>query len=182
MIRAAATCLALVLLVGPAATTAPAVSPVSLPASAGAAAPAALGARPTRYAAPVDPLRVVRPFEPPPGPYAAGHRGVDLAATPRQLVRAAADGTVTFAGQVAGRGVVVLAHADGVRTEYEPVTPSVRTGQPVARGQPIGRVAGRHGACAPGRCLHWGARRGAVYVDPLTLLRRLGPVRLLPWT
>ena len=56
-------------------------------------------------------------------PYAAGHRGVDLAATSSQPVLAARGGRVQFAGPVAGRGVVVIAHADGIRTEYEPVCP-----------------------------------------------------------
>jgi murein DD-endopeptidase MepM/ murein hydrolase activator NlpD len=134
------------------------------------------------YSAPVPaPVRVVRAFQPPAGPYAAGHRGVDLATRPGQPVRAAGAGVVRFAGDVAGRGVVVIAHADGISTEYEPVVPAVRAGQPVARGQPIGSVAGSHGACGPGRCLHWGARRGDVYLDPMALLAPLGPVRLLPW-
>ena len=39
---------------------------------------------------------VVRGFEPPPGPWAAGHRGVDLAGHPGQTVRAALPGTVGF--------------------------------------------------------------------------------------
>jgi hypothetical protein len=30
-------------------------------------------------------------------------------------------------------------------------------------------------------CAAWGARRGDIYLDPLELLRPLGPVRLLPW-
>jgi murein DD-endopeptidase MepM/ murein hydrolase activator NlpD len=134
------------------------------------------------YAAPIaGPLHVLRPFEPPPTPYSAGHRGVDLRAPLRGLVLAAGAGQVTFAGMVAGRGVVVIAHADGIRTEYEPVRPLVAAGQAVARGQPIGRVSGQHGGWPPGQCLHWGARRGEVYFDPLLLLRPLGPVRLLPW-
>ncbi len=133
-----------------------------------------------RYAPPA-PLRVVRGFEQPAGPYGPGHRGVDLAAASGDPVRAAAVGSVTFAGSVAGRGVVVVQHADGVRTEYEPVRPAVRAGAVVVRGQALGVVAGRHASCAPSTCLHWGARRGAVYLDPLTLLRPLGPVRLLPW-
>ena len=41
---------------------------------------------------------VVRGFEPPPHPFAAGHRGVDLAGRPGQAVRAALPGTVGFAG------------------------------------------------------------------------------------
>src|SRR5262245_49815722 len=134
------------------------------------------------YTAPIaGPLRVLRPFEPPPTPYAAGHRGVDLETPLGVDVLAAGAGRVTFAGSVAGRGVVVVAHPDGIHTEYEPVRALVVAGQAVARGQPIGRVSGQHAAWPPGRCLHWGARRGEVYLDLLLLWRSVGPVRLLPW-
>ena len=162
----------LVLLAGPVAATgtaAPAPPPVGAP-----NAPVTVA-----YVAPVA-GRVVRPFEPPPTPYAAGHRGVDLAASPGAAVRAAGAGTVTFAGPVAGRGVLVIAHPDGVTTEYEPVRPLVAVGRSVAGGQVVARLAGRHAGC-PGSCLHWGARRGGRYLDPLALLGRLGPVKLLPW-
>jgi murein DD-endopeptidase MepM/ murein hydrolase activator NlpD len=136
----------------------------------------------TSYVAPVvGPLQVLRPFQPPPTPYSAGHRGVDLAVPLHADVVAAGAGRVTFAGMVAGRGVVVIAHPDGIRTEYEPVRAFVAAGQGLARGQPIGQVSGLHGSCPPGQCLHWGARRGDAYFDPLLLLRPLGPVRLLPW-
>ena len=134
------------------------------------------------YAAPVpEPLDVLRGFQAPAGPYAAGHRGVDLATRPGEPVRAAGDGVVTFAGPVAGRGVVVIAHPDGVSTEYEPLSPAVTTGEAVVRGAVVGSVTGVHGDCPPGSCLHWGARRGTEYFDPLSLLQPLGPVRLLPW-
>jgi murein DD-endopeptidase MepM/ murein hydrolase activator NlpD len=134
------------------------------------------------YALPLPgPTHVLRRFEPPPTPYSAGHRGVDLEASAGPVVQAAGFGVVSFAGPVAGRGVVVIAHPDGIRTEYEPVAPLVVAGQAVGRGQPIGRLAGRHDAWPPGRCLHWGARRGDTYLDPLLLLQPLGPVRLLPW-
>jgi murein DD-endopeptidase MepM/ murein hydrolase activator NlpD len=96
-------------------------------------------------------------------------------------VVAAATGRVRFAGTVGGRGLVVVDHADGVITEYEPVLPSVHVGVAVARGTVIATVHGMHGACAIDRCLHWGARRDGSYFDPMTLLRALGPVRLLPW-
>lgn len=144
-----------------------------------AARPGSAPASLVEYRAPV-PGQVVRPFEPPPTPYAAGHRGVDLAAAPGEPVRAAGSGVVRFAGTVAGRGVLVLAHADGVTTEYEPVQPLVRAGQAVFGGAMVARVDGRHAGCAAS-CLHWGARRGGDYLDPLTLLRPLGPVVLLPW-
>ena len=138
------------------------------------------GAQPVDYTPPVDgALRVLRGFDLMLLPLRRGHRGVDLAA-PGGRVLAAAAGTVTFAGPVAGRGVVVLEHRDGIRTEYEPVRPSVRVGAVVGRGTPLGEVAGRHPGCVPADCLHWGARRGDTYLDPLLLLRPLGPVRLLP--
>jgi murein DD-endopeptidase MepM/ murein hydrolase activator NlpD len=136
-----------------------------------------------RYSLPVAGAPVVvRPFAPPPTPYAAGHRGVDLATIAGAGVTAAAAGTVTFSGPVAGRGVVVIAHADGVSTEYEPVDSSVRRGDLVARGDVIGHVAGTHDGCAPDSCLHWGARRDGTYFDPMSLLRPLGTVRLIPWS
>ena len=127
-------------------------------------------------------LSVLHRFEQPPTLYAAGHRGVDLAAASGQLVLAARGGRVQFAGPVAGRGVIVIAHSDGIRTEYEPVSPMVHAGDTVQTGQVIGRILGTHAMCRPRSCLHWGARRGDIYVDPMRLLNPLGPVRLLPWT
>lgn len=135
----------------------------------------------TNYSAPVEPLVVLRAFAPPLTRYGPGHLGVDLRAAGSGEVRAAGDGVVTFAGRVAGRGVVVLRHRDGLRTEYEPVVPLVGRGADVHRGELIGRITGRHPGCSVA-CLHWGARRADTYVDPLALLRPLGPVRLLPWS
>lgn len=125
--------------------------------------------------------RVTRPFEPPPAPWAAGHRGVDLAGTPGAPVRAAADGVVHFAGTVVDRGVVSIRHAAGLRTTYEPVTPAVRAGQAVRAGDIIGTLSPGHPGCPEAACLHWGLRRGDQYLDPLAMLG-LGRVRLLPLT
>ena len=126
------------------------------------------------------PVDVLAPFEGSATPYGPGHRGVDLAALPGDAVLAAADGEVAFAGSVAGRGVVSIDHADGLRTTYEPLVPSVAAGDRVVAGQPIGVLDRGH--CPPPGCLHWGARRGTHdYVDPLSLLDNAPrPVRLLP--
>ena len=124
-------------------------------------------------------LQITRPFDPPSGAYAAGHRGVDLAGAPGSPVLAAGDGVVVFAGMVAGRPVVSIDHLNGLRTTYEPVVPSVAGGQPVARGSPIGTLSGGHAGCPAEACLHWGLRRGGAYLDPLLLLRP-PRVRLLP--
>jgi murein DD-endopeptidase MepM/ murein hydrolase activator NlpD len=122
---------------------------------------------------------VVALFREPAHPFGPGHRGVDLAAPAGAAVLAAAAGTVVFAGALAGRGVVSVQHADGLRTTYEPVTPAVRTGEIVARGAVVGALVAGHLRC-PSACLHWGARRDRTkYVDPLLLLRP-ARVRLLP--
>ena len=128
---------------------------------------------------PVSPGRVVRRFDPPPRPWLAGHRGVDLSAAPSSVVRAAWAGVVVFAGMVAGRGVVSVAHPGGLRTTYEPVWATVVVGDQVRLGAELGTLSTGHSGCPTAACLHWGLRRGDRYLDPLALLG-LGRVRLLP--
>ena len=125
--------------------------------------------------------RVLRRFDPPPLPWQAGHRGVDLGAVPGAVVRAAGPGMVVFAGVVAGRGVVSVGHGNGLRTTYEPVEPAetLSAGDPVTAGEELGILAAGHPGCAAAACLHWGLRRGEQYLDPLLRLGR-GRVRLLP--
>ncbi len=155
----------------------PARTPTPPPPPTHAAPPAAREPAP-RFAWPLPPPRTIaRPFEPPSSPYGPGHRGVDLRGVVGEPVRAAGAGVVAFAGVVAGRAVVSVDHG-ALRTTYEPVTPSVVLGARVARGDPIGALAGGHAGCG-GACLHWGLRRGAEYLDPV-LLVRAPRVRLLP--
>lgn len=148
------------------------------------AAPPAVAAPPApvgRYGWPLEGTpTVTRPFQPPATAYGPGHRGVDLAGLPGVPVLAAGAGVVAFAGVVAGRPVVSVDHPDGVRTTYEPVQPAVAAGQPVARGAPVGVLQGGHAGCPVEACLHWGARTGETYLDPLLLLTP-PRVRLLPW-
>ncbi|GAA2717739.1 MULTISPECIES: M23 family metallopeptidase [Streptomyces] len=136
--------------------------------------PGAHGARPL----------VLRAWEPPPVRWAAGHRGVDLAAAPGTPVRAATPGRVSYAGEVAGLGVLAVELAPGLRTTYEPVRAVVQEGEMVRAGQVIGVVTPRAGwHCGVG-CVHWGLRDGEEYRDPLSLLPpwllRRPPSRLLP--
>jgi murein DD-endopeptidase MepM/ murein hydrolase activator NlpD len=125
------------------------------------------------------PLAVVRPFEPPLHAWAAGNRGVDLAAHAGEPVSAATAGLVIYAGLLAGRGVISI--RDGtLRTTYEPVDAVVHAGDSVAMGQLIGYVSDAADACgSPGTCLHWGALQSDEYIDPMGLLRA-PRVRLLP--
>jgi murein DD-endopeptidase MepM/ murein hydrolase activator NlpD len=126
---------------------------------------------------------VVRGFDAPSPDWKPGHRGVDLSGRPGQQVYAAGRATVVFAGELAGRPVVSLAHPGGLRTSYEPVRAAVRTGQQVTAQTVIGELVAGHSGCAATACLHWGAMWGpaseAAYVDPLGLLRST-PVRLKP--
>ncbi len=123
---------------------------------------------------------VVGDFESPSHPFGPGHRGVDLAGEPGMPVLAAGQGMVVFAGPLAGRGVVSVDHAGGLRTTYEPVTATVSAGDVVDRGDQIGTLDVGHRGCPVPACLHWGVRRGEDYLDPLQLLAQ-GPLRLLPW-
>ena len=122
---------------------------------------------------------VVAGFDPPASRWGRGHRGVDLAGWPAAAVRSALPGTVTFAGRLAGRGVVVVSHGD-TRTTYEPVDASVTVGDRVAAGAVLGRLQLFGSHCFPRWCLHWGLIQGREhYLDPLTLVGA-APVRLLP--
>lgn len=129
------------------------------------------------------PPAVTRAFDAPVQDWRPGHRGVDLAGAAGQPVYAAGAATVVFAGLLAGRPVVSLAHPGGLRTSYEPVRAAVRAGQSVAAGTVIGTLMAGHPGCRAAACLHWGAMwgpaSGAHYVDPLGLLRST-PIRLKP--
>jgi murein DD-endopeptidase MepM/ murein hydrolase activator NlpD len=128
---------------------------------------------------PLDPRPdVLARFVAPSSIWGPGHRGVDLLGAPGQSVRAALAGTVTFAGSLAGRGVVVVG-SGARRTTYEPVLASVHVGDAVGAGTTIGTLEAGPSHCAPRSCLHWGLIAGSTYLDPLSLLGA-GPVRLYP--
>lgn len=141
----------------------------------------------SQWIAPVTPLRVTRDFAPPAQRWHAGHRGVDVAATPEQRVVAPVDGRVVYAGTIAGRGVVSIEHratpaGPAWRSSVEPVDALVRLGNTVCGGQVVATVSAPSadrsaGHCAAG-CLHWGVRRDGEYVDPVRMLTP--SVRLLP--
>lgn len=113
---------------------------------------------------------VIRGFEPPPDPFGPGHRGIDIEAPFGSPMVAAQDGTVAFAGWVGGSLFISIDHDDGVRTTYSWISSAdVRKGDVVARGEVIGNTGQGHpGSTTPH--LHFGARIGTTYIDPMLLL------------
>ena len=105
-----------------------------------------------------------------------GHYGLDIAADFGSKVRAAAGGTVTFAGWKNNGGgyQVWIAHGSGLYTTYNHMSGvSVGRGQSVGKGQQVGRV-GQTGH-ATGPHLHFEVWRGAIWnggdrVNPLGYL------------
>lgn len=149
------------------------------------AATAASHAAPTKAAArwlpPLGaPLRLTAPFKPPPTPYAAGHRGIDLPATAGVEVKAPAAGVVSFVGKVVDREVLSVRVDAHTVVSLEPIdakAASLKKGDTVGRGDNLGTVsAGGH--CG-NSCLHLGVRVDDEYVNPMRYF--LGKPVLLPW-
>jgi murein DD-endopeptidase MepM/ murein hydrolase activator NlpD len=128
---------------------------------------------------------VIRGFEAPPDPYSAGHRGIDIGAPFGTDIVAAQDGVVAFAGSVAGNLFISIDHPDGVRTTYSWVSAvAVAQGDQVTRGEVIGQSGHGHPEIATPH-LHFGARVGTTYIDPLLLLSAgsvVGLIHLAPLT
>lgn len=137
---------------------------------------------------------IVRGFDARAGPYGPGHRGIDIAASPGESVRAPATGRVEFSGPVAGTNWVTLLVAPGVLVTLGPLLdPAVTAGQ-VRRRAPVGRVGPGHTLPPAGRAgppvgqagsggeatLHLGVRVNGVYVDPLLYLVDRPRPRLAP--
>jgi Peptidase family M23 len=98
------------------------------------------------------------------------HAGVDYAAKTGTVVTAAAAGRVVLAEEQFFAGnAVYIDHGDGLVTMYFHLSAlSVRTGDAVTAGQPIGKVGATGRASGPH--LHWAARWRGARVDPELLL------------
>jgi murein DD-endopeptidase MepM/ murein hydrolase activator NlpD len=169
--------LALVLAVG---TFLPTAAPASVARPAEPPPPA--GPDPPRVPALWMPVAgtVVRGFDARAGPYGPGHRGIDIAATVGEPVRAPAAGTVRFAGPVAGTTWVTLQVAPGVLVTLGPLLDPVSASRVRLRAL-LGRVGPGHpGGGAGGVTLHLGVRVDGVYVDPLAYLVDRPRARLAP--
>lgn len=116
-------------------------------------------------------------FDAPDTPYGRGHRGVDLPGLAGMEVHAVAGGIVTFAGTVAGVGVVTVDHG-AERSTYQPVKPAVETGAAVDAGTVIGTLSPIGSHCAE-PCLHLGRIAGETYLDPTDRLGVTSAIRLV---
>jgi murein DD-endopeptidase MepM/ murein hydrolase activator NlpD len=98
------------------------------------------------------------------------HEGIDIAAAAGTPIRAAAAGTVIYAGWLGGYGnLVVIDHGGGVATAYGHQSGiAVGTGAPVAQGQVIGYVGSTGHSTGPH--LHFEVRVNGVPQDPLGYL------------
>jgi murein DD-endopeptidase MepM/ murein hydrolase activator NlpD len=136
--------------------------------------------RALRHAPPRSPIPLVWPvfapltslFGPRDGRF---HEGLDIGASFRTPVMAAAPGRVTWARMRAGGWgrLVVVAHPGGVRTMYAHLYRiRVHVGEWVSAGTVVGVVGATGDARGPH--LHFEVRVGAGAVDPLGALVRLG--------
>ncbi len=113
------------------------------------------------------------------GPVGLGERnnGVNIGAPAGSDVRAAAAGRVGYVGDdLAGQGLTVLiVHRDGWRSVYGHLgTATVRDGDDIRAGQPIGTVGNTAGDGRPSVRFETWRMRGdqPVAIDPLTVLPR----------
>jgi murein DD-endopeptidase MepM/ murein hydrolase activator NlpD len=98
------------------------------------------------------------------------HEGIDIGCAYGAPNRAAAAGTVIYAGWMSGYGnLVVIDHGNGLSTAYGHASSlAVSVGQSVAQGQTVSYVGATGHATGPH--LHFEVRVNGVAVDPLAYL------------
>lgn len=107
------------------------------------------------------------------------HNGTDFAAATGTPVWAAAAGTIVWAGPKGPNGnLVSIEHDGGYTTHYahlSRITAGITRGVHVTQRQSIGQVGTTGRSTGPH--LHFGLKRGATFLDPMSLLN--GPGRVL---
>ena len=136
-------------------------------ASAAAAPAAQTGSQScsARFVNPLGDAAVVRRFEQPLTSWGPGHRGIDLASAQGETIRAPAAGSISFAGQVAGKSVVSIDHGF-LKSTFEPAVTELGLGTVLGQGEAFGIVSGGSDHCGTS-CLHWGLQTDdGSYRDP----------------
>ncbi|MDJ0345918.1 peptidoglycan DD-metalloendopeptidase family protein [Streptomyces sp. H10-C2] len=127
------------------------------------------------FIAPVSGVSPSTPYHAAGASWSSGyHTGVDFPVSTGTSVKAVGNGTVVSAGWGGAYGYqVVIRHPDGRYSQYAHLSQlSVRAGQPVNRGQQIGRSGSTGNATGPH--LHFEIRTGPEYgsdINPLAYLR-----------
>jgi hypothetical protein len=112
----------------------------------------------------------------------AVHRGIDLAASAGSPVRAPLAGRVSFAGRVPAVGggtvlTVTIATGSGSVTLLPLGSATVKAGAELNEGDSVGVLGVEGDASTTGTHLHVGARKGDLYIDPMTLIAAPSPAR-----
>jgi murein DD-endopeptidase MepM/ murein hydrolase activator NlpD len=105
-----------------------------------------------------------------PGPHGTRNEGINIAAERGASFRAAADGTVSYAGPLRGYGnLVLITHRHSYVTAYAHADNiAVARGEEVEKGHVIGTAGTSGGVDRPQ--LHFEIRRGVMPIDPNLLL------------
>lgn len=98
------------------------------------------------------------------------NNGIDIKSIPGSHVRAVAEGTISFAGDVSGLGnTVIIAHGDGFYSLYGRLESiMVKESTEVLEAQVIGTIGEM--SSYEGAVLHFEIRKGKSALDPLTWL------------
>lgn len=119
---------------------------------------------------------IIRDYDAPSSAYAAGHRGIDLPVTVGTNVVAPVESVVSFAGVIAGRGILTLRTGD-IQISFEAVDAHVHEGDHVTAGEVIATSStGTH--C---ECLHVGVRKAGAYLSPMAYFSNIAPAVLQAW-
>lgn len=119
----------------------------------------------TRFIWPCGKSKILKTFQQPEHFYSAGHRGVTLTCLNNSPIKAALSGKIYFSGVVAGVPSVSIQHDNGFRTTYLPVESSLKKGEIVEKGSPIGKLVNAENS------LHFGVKIDKhTYLNPLLFL------------
>lgn len=96
------------------------------------------------------------------------HDGIDIEADIGCSVSAAADGTVSYAGEGTYGGTVVIEHDNGLSTTYSQLGDiNVNEGDSIIQGAVIGTIGESKGETTKGAHLHYEIHQNGEPVDPL---------------